>query len=109
PPGQRAGDHAPPGARRRSGPRPHGRPARVRMAPVLRPGHRLRVSTTTDRVQPPAEPTHRALALTDDEYEAIVALLGREPNVPELAMFAAMWSEHCSYKSSKAHLRTLPT
>ncbi len=55
------------------------------------------------------EPRHRALALTDDEYRAIVERLGREPNDPELAMFAAMWSEHCSYKSSRVHLRTLPT
>ena len=55
------------------------------------------------------EPLHRALALTDDEYELIIQKLGREPNRAELAMFAAMWSEHCSYKSSKVHLRTMPT
>jgi phosphoribosylformylglycinamidine synthase subunit PurL len=55
------------------------------------------------------EPLHRQLALTDDEYEAIRRRLGRDPNRTELAMFAAMWSEHCSYKSSKIHLRTLPT
>jgi phosphoribosylformylglycinamidine synthase subunit PurL len=54
-------------------------------------------------------PLHRKLALTDEEFEAIVDQLGREPNHTELAMFAAMWSEHCSYKSSKAHLRSLPT
>jgi phosphoribosylformylglycinamidine synthase subunit PurL len=57
---------------------------------------------------PPAG-RHRELALSDEEYEAIVTRLGRHPSTPELAMFAAMWSEHCSYKSSKAHLRTLPT
>ncbi|HYG70750.1 MAG TPA: phosphoribosylformylglycinamidine synthase subunit PurL [Actinomycetota bacterium] len=56
-----------------------------------------------------AEPLHRQLALTDDEFDAIVETLGREPNRAELAMYAAMWSEHCSYKSSKVHLRTLPT
>ena len=50
-----------------------------------------------------------SLALTKDEYERIVATLGREPNAAELAMYAAMWSEHCSYKSSKVHLKTLPT
>ncbi|MFY9586470.1 MAG: phosphoribosylformylglycinamidine synthase II, partial [Actinomycetota bacterium] len=50
-----------------------------------------------------------SLALTEDEYERIVATLGREPNKAELAMYAAMWSEHCSYKSSKVHLKTLPT
>src|SRR5947209_7053341 len=52
---------------------------------------------------------HRALGLTDDELDAIVARLGREPNDLELAMFSVMWSEHCSYKSSKPLLRTLPT
>src|SRR5438046_7731502 len=54
-------------------------------------------------------PLHRSLGLSDDEYGAIVARLGREPNRPELAMFSVMWSEHCSYKSSKVWLRTLPT
>ena len=55
------------------------------------------------------EPLHRALGLTDDELASIRSTLGREPNRDELAMYAAMWSEHCSYKSSKAHLRSLPT
>jgi phosphoribosylformylglycinamidine synthase len=55
------------------------------------------------------EPLHRQLGLTDDELASIVDSLGRDPNPTELAMYAAMWSEHCSYKSSKAHLRTLPT
>jgi phosphoribosylformylglycinamidine synthase len=57
----------------------------------------------------PEEALHRRLGLTDEELGAIVAALGRDPNHVELAMYAAMWSEHCSYKSSKAHLRTLPT
>jgi phosphoribosylformylglycinamidine synthase len=52
---------------------------------------------------------HRQLGLTDAEYERIVAGLGREPSRAELAMYSVMWSEHCSYKSSKAHLRGLPT
>jgi phosphoribosylformylglycinamidine synthase II len=52
---------------------------------------------------------HRALGLSDDEAGAISALLGREPNHLELAMYAVMWSEHCSYKSSKVHLSRLPT
>ncbi len=56
-----------------------------------------------------AEPLHRALGLTDEEHERIVATLGREPRAAELAMYGAMWSEHCSYKSSKIHLKTLPT
>ncbi|HJS27219.1 MAG TPA: AIR synthase related protein, partial [Actinomycetota bacterium] len=55
------------------------------------------------------EPLHRALGLTDDELGSIRSALGREPNRDELAMYAAMWSEHCSYKSSKIHLRSLPT
>ena len=55
------------------------------------------------------EPLHRALGLTDDELEAIRSTLGRDPNRNELAMYGAMWSEHCSYKSSKIHLRKLPT
>ena len=44
-----------------------------------------------------------------DEYERIVAFMGREPNLTELGIFSVMWSEHCSYKSSRVHLRTLPT
>jgi phosphoribosylformylglycinamidine synthase subunit PurL len=55
------------------------------------------------------EPVHRQLGLTDDELASVVALLGRDPTDVELAMFAVMWSEHCSYKSSRAHLRRLPT
>jgi phosphoribosylformylglycinamidine synthase II len=52
---------------------------------------------------------HRALGLTDDELGAIRDRLGRDPNDLELAMFSVMWSEHCSYKSSRPLLRTLPT
>ncbi len=52
---------------------------------------------------------HRALGLTDHELEEIRARLGRDPNELELAMFSVMWSEHCSYKSSRSLLRTLPT
>jgi len=52
---------------------------------------------------------HRRLGLKDDEHERIVATLGRDPRPAELAMYGAMWSEHCSYKSSKIHLKTLPT
>jgi phosphoribosylformylglycinamidine synthase len=55
------------------------------------------------------EPLHRRLGLTDGELEAVVDLLGREPTDVELAMYAVMWSEHCSYKSSKVHLGRLPT
>ena len=57
----------------------------------------------------PAEPLHRTLGLTDDENEAITGLLGRPANELETAMFSVMWSEHCSYKSSRVHLRRLPS
>ncbi|HEY2769120.1 MAG TPA: phosphoribosylformylglycinamidine synthase subunit PurL [Solirubrobacteraceae bacterium] len=52
---------------------------------------------------------HRALGLTDDEYELILERLGREPNGVELAMLSLMWSEHCAYKHSRKLLRRLPT
>ena len=47
--------------------------------------------------------------LTREEYDRIVRTLGREPSETELGIFSVMWSEHCSYKSSKVHLRRLPT
>jgi phosphoribosylformylglycinamidine synthase subunit PurL len=47
--------------------------------------------------------------LTRDEYARIAARLGREPNPTELGLFSVMWSEHCSYKSSRVYLKTLPT
>src|SRR3954464_8480348 len=55
------------------------------------------------------EAVHRALGLTDDEYATIERVLGRPPNHLELAMYSVMWSEHCSYKSSRIHLRRLPS
>jgi phosphoribosylformylglycinamidine synthase subunit PurL len=57
----------------------------------------------------PIDRVHTALGLTDDEAASIERILGRTPNHLELAMFAVMWSEHCSYKSSRLHLRRLPT
>ncbi|HEX2180348.1 MAG TPA: phosphoribosylformylglycinamidine synthase subunit PurL, partial [Actinomycetota bacterium] len=54
-------------------------------------------------------PLHRSLGLTDDEFERIIDILGREPNHAELAMYSVMWSEHCSYKSSRVHLKDLPS
>ncbi len=47
--------------------------------------------------------------LTQGEYDKIVAILGREPSYTELGIFSVMWSEHCSYKSSRLHLKKLPT
>lgn len=47
--------------------------------------------------------------LSPDEYQRVLAALGREPNLTELGIFSVMWSEHCSYKSSRVHLKKLPT
>jgi phosphoribosylformylglycinamidine synthase len=47
--------------------------------------------------------------LSEDEYKKILEILGRDPNITELGMFSVMWSEHCSYKSSRIHLKKLPT
>src|ERR1700716_1285389 len=55
------------------------------------------------------EPLHRRLGMTDGEYDAVIAELGREPSELELAMYSVMWSEHCSYKSSRRYLRRFPT
>jgi phosphoribosylformylglycinamidine synthase II len=51
----------------------------------------------------------RSHGLTDDEYDRINQLLGRAPTFTELGIFSVMWSEHCSYKSSRVHLKRLPT
>jgi phosphoribosylformylglycinamidine synthase subunit PurL len=59
-----------------------------------------RALNTPDELQP-----HADLGLKDDEYERIRQILGRRPTASELAMYSIMWSEHCSYKSSKVHLR----
>jgi phosphoribosylformylglycinamidine synthase subunit PurL len=55
------------------------------------------------------EPLHRALGLTDDELAMVEEVLDRPPNHLELALYAVMWSEHCSYKSSRVHLGRLPS
>src|SRR5512132_1220286 len=47
--------------------------------------------------------------ITPDEYKKILDRLGREPSLTELGIFSVMWSEHCSYKSSRVHLKRLPT
>ncbi len=60
----------------------------------------------------PVSVTPELLALhsiTDDEYARILAALGRTPSLTELGIYSVMWSEHCSYKSSKVHLKRLPT
>lgn len=55
---------------------------------------------------PETAPSH---PLTDEEFQKVKTLLGREPNQTELAIFSVMWSEHCSYKSSRVHLKHFPT
>jgi phosphoribosylformylglycinamidine synthase len=55
------------------------------------------------------QPVHRQLGMTDEEYESVLGILGRDPRPAELAMYSVMWSEHCSYKSSRSHLRRFPT
>ena len=55
------------------------------------------------------EATIAAHGLAADEYQRVLDILGREPNLTELGIFSVMWSEHCSYKSSRKHLRRLPT
>ena len=51
----------------------------------------------------------QSMGLSDEEYQRIVELMGREPNYTEVGMVSVMWSEHCSYKNSKAILKKLPT
>jgi phosphoribosylformylglycinamidine synthase len=64
------------------------------------------VDTVEHAALTPAEPQPYAeLGLADDEYARIRSILGRRPTTAELAMYSVMWSEHCSYKSSKIHLR----
>ncbi len=77
-------------------------------------GERVPAATLRPMTSVPAPaPDPRGLAiqlgLTDGEYERIVATLGREPSTAELGTYSVMWSEHCSYKSSKIYLRQLPT
>ncbi len=59
--------------------------------------------TTTD------QPSYAALGMTAEEYAEVQTILGRDPEPAELAMYSVMWSEHCSYKSSRAHLGRFPT
>src|SRR5260221_13851192 len=58
------------------------------------------------KVTPEIAAEHR---VNRQEYAGIQKILGRDPNITELGIFSVMWSEHCSYKSSKVHLKRLPT
>jgi len=55
------------------------------------------------------DPPHRLLGMTDAEHQSVIDILGRDPRPAELAMYSVMWSEHCSYKSSRTHLSRFPT
>jgi phosphoribosylformylglycinamidine synthase len=73
---------------------------------VIAPAPDVRVDSTAHAEQTPDQPQpYRELGLKDDEYQRIKAILKRRPTDAELAMYSVMWSEHCSYKSSKVHLR----
>ena len=60
----------------------------------------------TNSISPETVADH---GLSPEEYERVLNALGREPNLTELGIFSVMWSEHCSYKSSRVHLKKLPT
>src|SRR5581483_7153718 len=98
----RADPDAPPGPPRLRGPGPAIRRSgrgRMSASPMM-------TGTTTAK---PKLDIPREVGLTASEAERVRALVGREPNALEWAMFGAMWSEHCAYKHSKPLLRTLPT
>ncbi|MFY7928214.1 MAG: phosphoribosylformylglycinamidine synthase subunit PurL, partial [Oligoflexus sp.] len=62
---------------------------------------------TTDEAQ--LKPLLKKHKINDQEYKTLLQIVGRQPTLAELGVFSAMWSEHCSYKSSKIHLKKLPT
>src|SRR6266704_584367 len=66
----------------------------------------MATASTEIRVTPEIAAEH---GVTPEEYARIQQILGRDPNITELGIFSVMWSEHCSYKSSKVHLKRLPT
>src|SRR3954453_20352950 len=63
-------------------------------------------NTATTAITPEVLKLH---GITSEEFQKILDLLGREPTLTELGIFSVMWSEHCSYKSSRVHLKRLPT
>jgi len=67
------------------------------------------VSSAVLNERPVTPEVVREHGLNDQEYDLILDIMGREPNLLELGIFSVMWSEHCSYKSSKKWLKTLPT
>src|SRR6266705_3827420 len=74
--------------------------------PMAKISKKASVAARAPKITPKLVAAH---GLKPDEYERIRKLIGRTPSFTELGIFSAMWNEHCSYKSSKMHLRTLPT
>src|SRR5262249_18065051 len=104
PGGERRGPDAPPGPLLRRNPGQRGWAPDVR----VRGGRSGAALSTTAAGSSPFMITPELIAdhnLSEEEYSSIVRILGREPNLVELGIFSAMWSEHCSYKSSRVHLR----
>jgi phosphoribosylformylglycinamidine synthase len=64
------------------------------------------VTTAAAKITPNIVAEH---GLTNEEYKLVLEIMGREPSMTELGIFSVMWSEHCSYKSSRVHLKKLPT
>ena len=64
-----------------------------------------RAAKAADRITPEIVAEH---GLSADEYKLLIGALGRDPSLTELGVFSVMWSEHCSYKSSKVWLKKLP-
>ncbi|MET0989387.1 MAG: phosphoribosylformylglycinamidine synthase II, partial [Glaciihabitans sp.] len=75
-------------------------PSATSSATIAAPDTVENAAATPDKVQP-----YGALGLKPEEYASIREILGRRPTSGELAMYSVMWSEHCSYKSSKNYLR----
>src|SRR5256714_2506716 len=80
--------------------------ARMSKQPAARKAKRRTKTSKRAKISPALVAAH---GLTPEEYQRLLDLIGRPPTFTELGIFSAMWNEHCSYKSSKIHLRTLPT
>src|SRR5260221_3009722 len=80
--------------------------ARVSKQPAARKAKRRAKTSKRAKISPALGAAH---GLTPEEYQRILSLLGREPSITQLAIFSAMWHQHCSFQTPKIHLRTLPT
>ena len=73
---------------------------------LARGAAKARAMSETPAINPEVVAAH---GLSEEEYANVLFALGRAPNLLELGIFSVMWSEHCSYKSSRIHLKKLPT